>query len=452
MNSAVTPLHADAGAAGARPLRAMAVIAWLSIVVVVGLSMMIYAGRGFPRLPLDYTQGLLGTSGVALTAIVYSTVGAFLATRLPRNLIGWIFLAIGLGMVVIIPANMVLAEALRTFRPLPEGGLLLVWAVTSVQLPASGALLAVVLLLIPDGRAGGRRWWAAAGISLLGCALMSGAAALQPDGLLWFPALPNPVGVGYELLGLLAMVRVLGMVLLVTGMLLAASRLIACFRTAEPAPRRQLGWVLVGALAMSATLAPLFIARYATGAPSALGEQLVFTAAVGGSLFPVAVALACIREQLFGVQAILSRTLVYVPLMAILGGTYTAAVIVMQRLFVWLTGNTSDIAFVLATLIMAGALTPVRRTLEGFAEHVVTKPSAPGRGHRPEGEVDPLLDMAALSARLASLEARLAALEPVPASPPGSGRRDDAVQGPGTAESRSPGGRRTRRRSEASAP
>jgi hypothetical protein len=53
---------------------------------------------------------------------------------------------------------------------------------------------------------------------------------------------------------------------------------------------------------------------------------------------------------------IINRTFVYVPLSAIIAGTYIAAITLFRSLFVSLTGQSSDAAIVLTTLVVAAAL------------------------------------------------------------------------------------------------
>ena len=409
--------EAAAEARGDLTRRRIATALWLGVCASIAISLVIWAGRGLPRQPISFAQGPLGMSAIAMTGTVYATVALFLARRLPRNLIGWFFLAVGIGMAAIIPVNLALADALRVFRPIPVPNLILAWGITSVQLPASGALLVIVLLLFPDGRPERGLWRLAAGAAVLGCLLMTVASALQPDGLLWYPTLPNPAAAPRDLLPVLVGTRVAGMAFLVAGLGLAAVRLASRYRRADPIRRRQLGWILAGSVAMGTTLGPLFAVRYAIGAPDAVGERLVFIAAVGGVLFPISVAAACLRERLFGIEAIVNRTLVYVPLMGILGGMYTAAVVLLQRLFVQFTGNTSDAAIVLATLLLAAALTPVRRELEGLVERGTRTAKASGGASTdappPSGQATILL---AVLERLERIEGRLDALEPGPAA------------------------------------
>jgi hypothetical protein len=67
---------------------------------------------------------------------------------------------------------------------------------------------------------------------------------------------------------------------------------------------------------------------------------------------------------------------VYIPLTAILAGLYAASVSLFQRVFVATTGDTSDAAIVVTTLILASAFTPVRKSLEGLADRYLKPETA----------------------------------------------------------------------------
>ncbi len=51
-----------------------------------------------------------------------------------------------------------------------------------------------------------------------------------------------------------------------------------------------------------------------------------------------AAAIAIARHRLYEIDLIINRTLVYVPLTGILGGLYSASVVLFQRIFVAFTG------------------------------------------------------------------------------------------------------------------
>jgi hypothetical protein len=89
---------------------------------------------------------------------------------------------------------------------------------------------------------------------------------------------------------------------------------------------------------------------------------------VASSLIPVAVGIAITRYRLYEIDRIVNRTILYGALTAILAGLFTAGVGVAQRLFVALTGETSDAALVLTTFVVATAYAPLRKSLEAMVD------------------------------------------------------------------------------------
>lgn len=91
-------------------------------------------------------------------------------------------------------------------------------------------------------------------------------------------------------------------------------------------------------------------------------------------VFPLSTAVAIVRYRLWEVDSLVNRTVVYGALTAILAGLYTASIGLSQRLFVVLTGERSDAAIVITTLIVASAFTPVRARLQALAERAFQDP------------------------------------------------------------------------------
>jgi hypothetical protein len=85
-------------------------------------------------------------------------------------------------------------------------------------------------------------------------------------------------------------------------------------------------------------------------------------------VFPLAVAVAILRYRLTEADIIVNRTIAYSALMAILAGVFTASIIVSQKVFVALTGDKSDAAIVITTLIVGAAFAPIRKRLERFVD------------------------------------------------------------------------------------
>jgi hypothetical protein len=82
-------------------------------------------------------------------------------------------------------------------------------------------------------------------------------------------------------------------------------------------------------------------------------------------LFITAV-FATLRYRLWEIDVIINRTLVYVPLTALLAGIFAASISATQKLFVAFTGQESDAATVLTTLIVVVAFTPIKDGLQNI--------------------------------------------------------------------------------------
>ena len=77
-------------------------------------------------------------------------------------------------------------------------------------------------------------------------------------------------------------------------------------------------------------------------------------------IFPLSVAIAIFRYRLLEVDTIVNRTVFYGTLTAILAGIASGSITLLQKTFVAFTGEKSDIAFVVATLILVSAFEPVK--------------------------------------------------------------------------------------------
>jgi hypothetical protein len=146
-------------------------------------------------------------------------------------------------------------------------------------------------------------------------------------------------------------------------------------RVSATRQREQTRWVVYGvAVAMALSLvAELF--RMVVPVPSQPGaanlrQEFVFLAVwdLSMALIPVTVGIAILRRRLYDIDLLINRTLVYGLLTAILAGLFAGTVSLSQKLFVVLTGQTSDLATVLATLCIVAAFTPVKNRLQGMVD------------------------------------------------------------------------------------
>ena len=250
--------------------------------------------------------------------------------------------------------------------PLPAAQVV-AWLPAWIELPAATLLLILLLLVFPDGRPLSRRWALAAWLGAAGAALLAIGVALAPGKLEIFTAIENPFGVGGALGSFLPIVSATGFIVLTASVLAAAASMVLRYRRARGVERQQLKWFAFTAV-LGALLFGPFFAFFVLARESPIAEAAAAATLLEFALVPVTVAIAILRHGLYDIDLILSRTFVYGSLMAILAGLYTASIRLFQSLFVAVTGNESDAAIVIATLMLATTFTPLKRRLEGVVE------------------------------------------------------------------------------------
>ncbi len=298
-----------------------------------------------------------------LAAIAFSTVGAVIAPRAPSgNPIGWLFCVVGLLFAV---AHFSAEYAIYALLAAPgsplAGGEAAAWLASWLWVPQLGFVV-LVILLFPDGRLPSRGWRWFAWIGVLSVLAGAISNALSPGPIEALGPIRNPLGVGglpdaYQMAD-----RVVN-----TLMLVAAISLFVRLRRARGPERQQIEWfVYAVALVVGAAIVAYPVAD-AMG--SAWLKEIGFVVFIVGVMsIPVSMGIAITRYRLYGIDIIINRTLVYAPLTATLVALYFGIVVLLQMLFVALTGEKSTIAVVASTLAIAALFNPLRSRIQGFVD------------------------------------------------------------------------------------
>ena len=149
-------------------------------------------------------------------SLVYATVGAFVASRRPKNLVGWILCVIGLvfaglGFSVPYADYALLAEPAVS---LPGGVYMACVSQTNVALPVLISVATLLILLFPDSRISDRSFRAVPWL-VVGGSVTSALWALTAEAVFERYSLPNPFWIGGTLGDAVTMLGRIGAVVVV---------------------------------------------------------------------------------------------------------------------------------------------------------------------------------------------------------------------------------------------
>ena len=287
-----------------------------------------------------------------LLAVGFAPVGAVIVSRSsPENPIGWLFCVIGfLWGVAHFSAEYAIYTLLAAPGSLPAGEAA-AWMMAWVWVPACG-LIVFLCLLFPDGRLPSRRWRWFAWLSLLLTSVGAISQALAPGSLFYIGGIYNPLGVeGLPNVG--KQVQTLVFTLIFVS---AASLFVRRLR-ASGIERQQLKWFAYSStLAISGVILTYTISE-AIGALwlEWLGNVLLVIGFIG---IPISMGIAILRYRLYNIDLLINRTLVYGTLTTMLVALYFADIVLLQRVFVVLTGQRSTLAVVASTLFDSRPVQP----------------------------------------------------------------------------------------------
>ena len=85
-------------------------------------------------------------------------------------------------------------------------------------------------------------------------------------------------------------------------------------------------------------------------------------------LVPAFTYIAILKYRLFDIDVVINRTLVYGLLTAMLVALYVGGILLLQSVFVVLTGEKSTLAVVASTLLIAALFNPLRQRIQSFID------------------------------------------------------------------------------------
>jgi hypothetical protein len=317
--------------------------------------------------------GLAGRTGIGFVWFMpYAGVGAILLIRRPQTSIGWILLALGWNY-AIVTANV--PGTIEQFADATFDVPVKLFAV--IHNGSTGVLFYLYLLLVtvlPSGRLPTGRWGGLTRLALAIGLVSVAAGCVMPvinATVIGYPTgVPVPVHNPVALLPDLPIWRVItsetvGLPILVM-VVPAAISLVVRTRRSRGIERQQLRWIAssIGfvVLAVAAGFAIGSLAPDSYNGPA--GGLAWMPALVAFPTVPIAIGIAVLRYRLYEIDRIISRTLTYGLLTAVLVGVYAAGFVLLQAVLARFTSGGGTIAVAVSTLAAFALSQPLRRRLQ----------------------------------------------------------------------------------------
>jgi hypothetical protein len=300
----------------------------------------------------------------AVIAVGFSTVGAIIAPRFPSgNPIGWLFCAIGFIAGTILFGSEYAYYALLARQGSLPGGDALAWIVSWLWVVHAG-LFAFLALLFPDGRLPTPRWRPLAWTVVVAMVFGTVTAAFSPGPINSLSPIRNPLGIqdAPHLHGSIE-------VLMYSLTLAAAASLLARLRGAGDTERQQIKWFAYAAAVAAVGAIVSYVVSDEVYARWLVWDIGYVATVIGLGGLPIAMGVAIVKYRLHDIDLIISQTLVYGALTAVMAGIFEITLVILQHVLLVLTRvENSQLAYFATAMVMAILFEPLKRRIDAFVE------------------------------------------------------------------------------------
>ena len=302
----------------------------------------------------------------AVPFMAFPVVGIIIVSRRPRNHVGWILVGIGIA----ISVGLLITEAGRwlSLTRGPQGTLLFLAGDSLIKVGL--ALVAILLLVFPDGQLPAKGWrW------LL--RLLVAATALTVVASFFVAGRPDQGHLPVSPIAWTAGGPIMAVVQGRPGLAIYSLVLLSCaaapfirYRSGDVEVRAQLKWVAWSSAIFAVATAATSGIALAPDLPGWTSAALPVPSALAGVAVAATIGIAVLRHRLYDIDAVISRTLAYAVLATLILAAYLAVVVGVGALIGSRTGSNVLLA-ILATAVIALAFQPVRARLERYADRIV---------------------------------------------------------------------------------
>ena len=334
----ITPMTSERTTLSSRAVRGLVWVAWGACLLLILSALIIWFLDGGNL--LQHLSSLL----ISIAFACFGTVGALIASQRPKNTIGWIFCIVGIGTGMTDFSGAYASFGTTHGHVLLPGSGIVNWLGDTIWPFNWGLMLVFLPLLFPNGHILTRRWrivsWLAAMMILL---------SVLTSQLAHF----GPASTASSWSDLGSIISLLELPLAIAALV----SLVLRFRRAGERERQQIKWLTYGT-AMMATL----IVGGVLLLPDPNGPfQLIFPVAI--ACLPLSIGISILRHQLYDIDRLISRTLIYLLLSALLVLAYLMLIFGFQFVFQGITRD-SPVPIVISTLAVAALFQPLRRAIQ----------------------------------------------------------------------------------------
>ena len=306
------------------PALAVALLALTVLVAAAGLIL----SAAFPNAEVSNRFGLI--FGL-LTPVAYAVIGLLIVVRRSRNTVGWLLLFIGLDLGAVFLVEVY--EPVIKANPAAPVGLEVQVTISNLTWLAMSALVGLTLQLFPAGRPVSHRWRYLAWLTVawMLCGVVLTALRLEPGSightgfLAWFVAL----------------------------LLLSVAAILVRAKRASGVERQQIKWLAFGAVP-ALVVVPLIASRF----PQAYPLQQIFF-----MWLPVTIGIAVLRYRLYDIDRLVSRTISYGVVTAMLVAVFASVVVGLQTVLTPFIGD-DTLPVAASTLVVFALFQPLRRRVQ----------------------------------------------------------------------------------------
>jgi signal transduction histidine kinase len=310
----------------------------------------------------------------------FGVPGVLIVSRQPRNVIGWLLIAIPLVAQFAFSVGDYATLALVNHAGSLPAGRWAAW-IDRWDIVPTLCIFIPLFLFFSDGRLPSRRWRPVLWLAVGAPALATISFALTPGRMtgsfadLTKVRVVNPLGLD-ALAGPVHVLTVLGGFGSLIAAVAAGVSLVVRFRTRTGDERQQIKWLAFVGAAVMVEMVVTFAISGALGDRTALGEAvgnwgfglIFFTVTLG---IPAACLIAVFKYRLYDLGVVVNKTLVYGALAAFITAVYVAIVVGIGAIVGQGSSKPNLGLSILATAVVAVAFQPVRARVQHLANRLV---------------------------------------------------------------------------------